>query len=292
MKRLFSDEFIQAANYLRIVARQVPTGGRHAEQRSRDLGSGLEFRDFRAYVPGDDLRRVDWNIYRRSGRLFLRLFEEPEDLPIYLLVDVSDSMFFETPPRAEQACRMAGLLALIGLGQLDRVTIYAVGAELGPAFRPSAGPRGRHAALEYLESLRPAGLTNLPTVLRRFSRLPLRRGLAVLISDFFDPQGPVAVTEALRRVPHRLLLVQLIRDDDEEPALAGELTLVDCESNAEVEVAATPATLERYRAAYREFCTHLLRFAASCQAAHLRLSATRPILAQMAALFPDQTFVA
>src|SRR5512136_224110 len=99
MGALFTQDFIHSISRLRMMARQVPAGGRHAQHRSRDLGGGMEFRDFRSYVPGDDMRRVDWNLYRRSGRLFLRLFEELEDLPVYILLDVSDSMFFETPPR-------------------------------------------------------------------------------------------------------------------------------------------------------------------------------------------------
>ena len=79
---LFDPEFLESLGHLRLVARQVPRGGRFAEQRSRDLGSGIEFKDYRPYAPGDDLRGVDWNVYRRLGRVFLRLFEELEDLPL------------------------------------------------------------------------------------------------------------------------------------------------------------------------------------------------------------------
>jgi uncharacterized protein (DUF58 family) len=291
MARLFSDQFIRSVAQLRIVARQVPTGGRHAEQRSQDRGGGMEFRDFRAYVPGDDLRRVDWNVYRRSGRLFLRLFEQPEDLPVYILLDVSGSMFFEAPPRADAARQMAGLLTVISLGQLDRVSIYPLGRDLGDPFRPTAGPQGQHAALAFLEALRPAGPTDLGRALRRFAALELRGGLAAIISDFFDPRGPTVVTDALRALRHRLLLVQLARDVDGEPTLDGELTLADCETDAELEVAVTPAALQRYRTAYRRFCEHLLGFAAKRQAAHLRLNAEQPVLTQIGELFRNRTFV-
>ena len=139
MTRLFTDDFLHAIERLRIVARQVPLGGRHAEHRSRDLGSGIEFRDFRSYVPGDDLRRVDWNLYRRSGRVFLRLFEAPEDLHVYLLPDVSDSMFFETPPRADAARQMAAVLAAVALNQHDRVGIFPFGADLVTPLAPTSG---------------------------------------------------------------------------------------------------------------------------------------------------------
>jgi uncharacterized protein (DUF58 family) len=291
MPRLFTDDFLRAVAELRIVARQVPPAGRHAEQRSADRGAGMEFRDFRAYVPGDDLRRVDWNVYRRSGRVFLRLFEEPEDLPVYILLDVSDSMFFDTPPRADAARRMAALLTVVALGQLDRVTIYPCGADLARPFVPTTGPGGLHAALAFLEQLGPAGPTDLPRALQRFAGQRLRSGLLVVISDFFDPRGPAAITAALGRLRHRLLLVQLVRAGDARPALEGEFTLVDCESGSTVEVAATAGALARYQAAYGRFCDELLAFAARRQAAHLRLDTDRPLLQQVGELFRNRVLV-
>ena len=103
MNELFPPEFVAALSRLRLHAGQVPRGGRHAEQGSAQLGAGMEFRDYRSYQPGDDIRRIDWNFYQRSGRLFLRLFEEERDLPVYVLLDCSDSMFIEDPPRANAA---------------------------------------------------------------------------------------------------------------------------------------------------------------------------------------------
>ena len=127
---LFDPDFLESVQRLRIVARRVPRGGRHAEQRSRDLGHGIEFRDFRAYTPGDDLRAVDWNVYGRLRKVFLRLYEELEDLPVYLLVDVSASMFHETPPRARAGLRTALALAAITLGQHDSVGVFPFSDDL------------------------------------------------------------------------------------------------------------------------------------------------------------------
>lgn len=285
MARLFTDEFLRAADRLRLVARQVPPAGRRAEQRSADRGPGMEFRDFRAYVPGDDLRRIDWNIYRRSGRLFLRLFEEPEDLAVYILLDVSDSMFFEAPPRADAARQVAGLLAAVAVGQLDRVTLHPFGADLRPPLVAGTGRRGLHAALEFLEQLGPAGPTNLVGAARGLAARPLRSGLVAVISDFFDPRGTPAIAESLKLLRHRLLLIQVARAGDATPPLDGELTLEDCETGATVEVTATPAALARYRAAHAAFETQLLELAAARQAAHLRLDADRPVLTQLGDLF-------
>jgi uncharacterized protein (DUF58 family) len=290
MSSLFTDEFVRSISQLRIIARQVPAGGRHAEHRSRDLGSGMEFRDFRSYVPGDDMRRVDWNLYRRSGRLFLRLFEELEDLPVYILLDASDSMFFEAPPRADAARQMAAVMAAVSLNQLDRTGIYPFGADLVQPLAPISGKQGLQRALVYLERLRPAGPTDLGRSLRRFGHLKLRGGLAVVISDFFDPRGIDAVLDTLRSLRHRLLLVQVARASDASPSLDGELRVLDCESGAGVDVTVTPRSLERYREAYRDFGEKLLRFAARRRATHLKLDADEPVPAQLGGLFVDGVF--
>lgn len=287
----FTQEFVHAIERLRLVARQVPAGGRHAEQRSRSLGSGMEFRDFRSYVPGDDVRRVDWNLYRRSGRLFLRLLEEPEDLAVYCLVDVSDSMFFENPPRADAARTMAAVMAGVALNQLDRTGIYPFGADLVRPLPPTSGRQSLTRVLRYLEGLLPAGPTDLARSLHRFANMRLRNGLAVVISDFFDPRGIEAVIAALRSIRHRLLLIQVVREQDAEPVADGELRVVDCESGAAVDVTVTARGLEQYRQAYKNFNDRLLDFVMRRRAAHLTMDADRPVLEQVQSLFVDGVLV-
>lgn len=285
MANLFTEEFARAVNHLRLRVRQVPAGGRHADQRSRTLGSGMEFRDFRSYVPGDDLRRVDWNLYRRSGRVFVRLFEETEDLPVYVLLDASNSMFFEDPPRADPARQMVAVLASVALNQLDRVGIYPFGADLGQPLPTTGGRHSFHRLLAWLERLGPLGSTDLARSIRRFGGMRLRPGLAVIVSDFFDPAGIETVVAALRSLRHRLLLIQLVRPTDEKPELSGELLLRDCESDHGVEITTTPRVIEQYQQAYRRFNDQLMGFVARRRAAHMRLNADIPVLDQLDELF-------
>ncbi len=291
MARLFSEEFVRAIERLRIVSRQTPRGGRHAEHRSPDLGAGMEFRDFRAYVPGDDVRRLDWNLYRRSGRLFLRLFEQPEDLPVAILLDVSDSMFFEAPPRADAARLATAILAAVALQQHDRVTIQPFGADLLPPLSVNTGRAGLRRALTYLERLGPAGPTNVVRAATRFAARRQRPGMAAVVSDFFDPAGAVGVTDALGHLRHHLALVQMIRSSDADPALDGELRLLDCESAGAVDVSITRESVERYRQAYAAFADELSRFAARRRAVHARIDADRPILDQLDELFAGGVLV-
>ena len=121
-----------------MVARRVPRDGRFAEQRSRDLGHGTDFCDFRPYSPGDDFRSIDWNIYQRLGRVFLRPYEELEDLPLYLIPDVSRSMFLESPPRAR-----AGLRTTLALASITRFPICSHSRSPRWSGWPSPGRSGR-----------------------------------------------------------------------------------------------------------------------------------------------------
>lgn len=302
---LFDTAFLEAAERLRLVAQRVAPRGRFADQRSRDRGAGLEFQDYRPYVAGDDLRAIDWTVYRRLGRLFLRLFEEHEDLPLYLLPDVSRSAWLERPPRARAGLRAALALAAVSLGQHDSVGVFPFGDDLEVLQRPTSG-KGRLMQLaSRMTKIEPMGGTDLRTSLKRFRALGLREGLCVVVSDFFDPGGLAAVEEALRAVRHKLLLVQLVRKSDRDPRppqratarvgqtspaagpRGGEVRVIDCESGQAHDVALTPAVLARYRAAYDRFNEGLAAFARSRRAGLLALDVEGDIVAQLATLFEN-----
>ena len=286
LSELFDPAFLESVRGLRLVARSVPAGGRFAEQRSRDRGSGLEFKDYRAYVPGDDLRSIDWNIYRRFRRVFLRLFEELEDLPLYLMPDLSGSMWAENPPRARAGLRCALALAAISLRQHDSVRIVPFADDLLGVGRARSGANRIYSLAAELSKLEPAGGTGLCDALARFRSHRLRNGLLVIISDFFDPQGAEAVVAELARSRHRLLLIQLARESDGDPKLEGDLRLVDCESGRAEDVSITPAVIARYREAYERFQTTFLDFSKSRHAGFLRIDSDREVVPQLAELFP------
>ena len=166
IEEIFDPEFLEELRGLRIFANRVARGGRFAEQRSRDLGHGLEFRDFRPYAPGDDLRGVDWNIYQRLHRVFLRQFEEFEDLPLYLLPDLSASMFTETVPRAVGGLRATLALATISLGQHDTVGVFPFHSELELALKPMSGKARTMTIARALAELAPGGQTDLAAAVR------------------------------------------------------------------------------------------------------------------------------
>ncbi|MFQ5507622.1 MAG: DUF58 domain-containing protein, partial [Planctomycetota bacterium] len=228
---------------------------------------------------------------RRLGRVFLRLFEELEDLPVYLLPDISRSMYLEEPPRARAGLRCALALASIALGQHDSVGLLPFSNDLQIGLRPRAGKGSLMRFAEAMGALEPGGETDLCRSVRTLTGLSLREGLVVLISDLFDPAGAEGVTQALGRLRHRLLIVQLVRGSDREPGLAGDLRLRDCESGRVEDVSATPPVLERYRQAYERFERTILDFARRRDIGLLRLDADEEVLPQLATLFETGSYV-
>ncbi|MBN2491195.1 MAG: DUF58 domain-containing protein [Planctomycetes bacterium] len=287
MSALFPEDFLAALEHLRIEARQVVRGGRLAEHHAREAGGGIEFRDYRAYVPGDDFRRVDWNLYRRFARVFLRLRDEVRDLPLHVLLDQSDSMWLESPPRADAARRAAAVMAAASLNQLDPVAVHPFGERLGPALGPVRGKRNLHRVLGFLEAQVPLGRTDIGASLAEFGRAPHRPALAVVISDFFDDRGLEAVVKALGALRHRLVLIRVLRPADREPVLAGEFRLADCETDQTLDVSVSEAVQARYRESYRAFEEGIRSFALARGAALLELDADAPTLPQFGVLFPE-----
>ncbi|MFT7679736.1 MAG: hypothetical protein ACI8QC_003741 [Planctomycetota bacterium] len=286
LAELTDPAFLTQVGRLRLVARNVPPGGRFADQRSNEKGAGIEFLDHRGYAPGDDLRKVDWHLYKRLGKLFVRQFEELEDLPVYLLPDTSQSAFHGDPPRARAGIFVAAALASVALSQHDKVGVMPFAQELELGMPPTAGAGRLVQVMRTLADLKPAGGTDLVASLKRFGGLGLRRGLAVVISDLFDPAGAEAVTRALSGLRHRVLVVQLVRATDRDPGLSGEARLVDCEGGGAADVSITPAVLARYRDAYDRFQHTIASFAGDRGHGLVQVDADAPVIGQLTNLFP------
>ena len=295
--RLLDPRFLEQAQALRIIARRVAPAGRWAEHRSRDRGQGMEFRDYRPYSPGDEMRSIDWNVYRRLGRIVVRLFEEMEDLPIYLMPDLSLSMWKEQPPRAVTAMKIAIAFASIGLDQHDRVGMFPFGDDLDTTVRPTSG-RGRLSLLaQALTRLGtsaasdPTG-TDLANSMSKLSGMGLREGLLVIISDFFDPHGIDSMIKELKRTRHRPLLVCVSRKEDREPRLRGDICVRDCETGQRRDVTVDSTVLEKYRQAYDDHFDQLCEFARSRQGGFLHVDHDQEVMQQLAGLFEGGTYVA
>jgi uncharacterized protein (DUF58 family) len=262
---LFDDEFQKKLESLAIVSRRVFAGRMRAERRSKKKGSGVEFADHRDYVPGDDFRSIDWNVYQRFGRLLVRLYEEEEDLSIYLIVDASTSMAFGDGKKFDQARRLAAALAYVGLANLDRVTIVGVTDALVSRMPTTRGKGRIFKVFEFLNELEPGGVTDLGEALKTFSVQHKRRGLAVLISDLYDPAGFERGINALRFNKFEPFVLHLVDPQEGRPELKGDVRLYDCETGEEREVTVTDALLQDMARAFTEYQRSIERFCTSRQ---------------------------
>lgn len=286
---VFDAAFLRSVDRLKLRARRVASAGSPADKRSGRAGSGMEFRDFRPYAAGDDIKSIDWNVYRRLGKLFLRQFEEERDLPVYLALDVSRSMFEGETPRALAGMRAAFAMAAVALQGGDSFGVLPFSGELSLAMRAGSGAGRLMRVARTLVQQRPQASTRFGVAMRKLAAIKQRRGLLVVVSDFFDPEGVEAVVKALGRVRHRLLLVQLVRASDAEPAptAGGNFVLRDCESGEERDIAVTRTVLEAYRASYRAFQDGLDAFVRRRQAGLVRIDVAGDVVQQLQAAFPQ-----
>src|SRR5262245_15723765 len=188
-KPLLSPEFLHRLEQLELVSRKIFSGRMKGDRLSKRKGQSVEFADYRQYAVGDDLRFLDWNLYARLDRLFLRLFLEEEDLHVHLLIDNSLSMDFGKPSKLLFAKQVAAALGFVGLVNLDRVAVEAFNDRLSQSMAAVRGRRSLWRLLEFFDKLAPAGPSDLTKAMKAFSMRCPGKGVAIVLSDFLDKSG-------------------------------------------------------------------------------------------------------
>lgn len=259
---LLSPELLARLERLELVSRKVFRGRMKGERRSLRKGQSVEFADFRNYVPGDDLRFIDWNTYARLDRLFLKLFLEEEDLHFYTLIDASSSMGFGEPTKFQYAKQLAAALGFIGLIRADRVRIETLGqsaARPGPILRGRANLWRMFALLEQLSL---GDSVSLAEGIKNFCLRNSGKGILVLITDLLDKQGFEAAFRYLVTQNMDVYVIHVLSAEELDPDIRGDLRLVDCEDADTAEVTVSAPLLQRYQqtlaaftASAREFCS-------------------------------------
>jgi uncharacterized protein (DUF58 family) len=254
MAALFDSEFLKKLEYLSLVSKRVFRGQLLAQRRTMQMGGGIEFADHRDYTPGDDFRYLDWNVFMRLDELLLKRFQEEEDLHVYIFLDCSRSMAFGNPPKFDFARQVAAALAYIALADLDRVAIMAFAGDIVADFPLTRGKGRILTLLKFLEGLKSQGtVTNLERVLRGFVTRAQRRGLAIVISDLYDPGGFERGLDVLRHHRYEPHIVQIYDRQEAEPNLLGDLELFDVESETTQKVTVTERNLRQYRQIFNQF---------------------------------------
>ena len=250
---LLDPEFLRKLEQLELVSRKIFVGRMKGERKSKRRGSSVEFADHRNYAVGDDLRHIDWNVYGRLDKLFLKLFLEEEDLHVYTLLDTSLSMDFGEPTKLHYGKQVAAALAFIGLVNHDRVMLDAFASDLRPGMPNVRGRSQMWRVVQYLESLRADGTSDLTAAARTFAIKHPGKGIVVVISDFLDKRG---YQDALRYLLARNLdiyVVHVLSQEEVEPELVGDLRLIDAEDDEAAEVTISAPLLKRYKDNLKSF---------------------------------------
>ena len=265
MAELISPDLLKRLEQLQLLARRRSKSTAKGERRSGARGQSVEFADYRNYVPGDDLRRVDWNIYGRLDRHFIKLYEEERELPVTVLLDVSESMSFGQVSKFNFARQVAAAVGYVVLCGFDRVTVEPFPlsedqAGLAGELRRVRGRRSSFRFFENLSKLKPGGAADFNQALRHGAMTHRAPGVSVVLSDFLDPAG---YQEGLKVLAHRgseIHAVQILSPEELEPTAYGDLKMIDSETGSEQEVTFGKYRLKAYRATVQNYCQRLQGF--------------------------------
>jgi uncharacterized protein (DUF58 family) len=273
---LFDDEFQRKLDYLALVSRRAFAGRLRAERRTKKSGTGVEFADHREYQPGDDFRYLDWNAYQRFGRLLVRLFEEEEDLGIYFILDTSASMGFADGLKLQYAKKVCAALAYVGLANLDRVSILTTSDRVLERMPETRGKARIFRAFRFLREVRADGRTDLGDAMKTFVAQHKRRGLAVLISDLYDPGGFEKGINVLRYNKFDPFVVHVVDPSEARPKLHGDVLVYDCETGDEREVTVTAKVLSRFASTHAQYLAQIERYCATHQVPYVAAAVDVP----------------
>jgi uncharacterized protein (DUF58 family) len=244
---LFDEAFLRRLEQLELASRRLTAGRMKGERRSVRRGQSVEFADYRNYAAGDDLRQLDWNVYARLERLFIKLFVEEEDVTVHVLVDASRSMDFGEPNKLVFARRAAAALAYLGLAHLDRVSVAFLGDGRATTLRPLRGKARVFEAFRFLSEPRRERLTGLAAAARDYAGRLRGRGPLILVSDLMDP-GYLDALRDLAGTRCQLSVLHVLSPEELDPDVPPDARLVDNETDAGIDVTGDDDLVDRYRA--------------------------------------------
>ena len=268
MSALITPELLRRLEQFQLLAaRRAKSSARQGEaaEHLKARGQSVEFADHRNYTAGDDFRYLDWNLYGRLDRLFLKLYEEERELPVRIFLDASESMAFGEPRKFDFARQIAAAIGYVALCGFDRVSVIpfpdnpeetAVRGELRSV-------RGRKTALRFfqnLSSLTAKGVANLNESLRRGALEARQAGVAIVLSDFLDPAGYETGLTALVGRGFQVNAVQILAPEELAPSTFGDLRLVDAETGGVQEVTFGKYRLGAYQQMVQNFCQRLREY--------------------------------
>ncbi len=262
---LLTPELLRRLEQFQLLAARRAKSSARGERRSKARGQSVEFADHRNYVPGDDFRYLDWNLYGRLEKLFLKLYEEERELPVRIFLDASESMAFGEPRKFDFARQIAAAVGYVALCGFDRVSVIPFPDNPGETAVRGAlrAVRGRKSALYYVQNisqLTAKGTASFNESLRRGALEARQAGVAIVLSDFLDPAGYEAGLTALVGRGFQVNAVQILAPEELSPSTFGDLRLIDAETGNVQEVTFGRYRMSSYQQMVQNFCQRLREY--------------------------------
>ena len=272
MEALISPDLMKRLEQLQLLARRRSKSTAKGERRSGARGQTVEFADYRTYVPGDDLRRIDWNLFGRLERLFLKLYEEERELPVTIYLDSSESMSFGRVSKFDFARQVAASVGYVALCGFDRITVepFPLADDQAGLVGELRAVRGRQSAMRFFDNLnrlKAGGTADFNQALRLGAMKHRAQGVIVVMSDFLDPAGYEDGLKSLASRGSEVHAVQILAPEELEPSSYGDFRVIDSETGAEQEVTFGKYRLNAYRATVQNYCRRLQEY---CRARGIR----------------------
>jgi uncharacterized protein (DUF58 family) len=274
---VFDEAFLRQLERLTLLTRKAVHGGMKGARRSVKRGQSVEFTDYRDYSLGDDLRALDWNLYARLEKLFIKLFIEEEDVTVHILLDASASMDGGAPDKLLFGKRAAAALAYVGLASYDRVNMAVLQGRVARRFPAVRGTGRVFQVLADLSGIKPStGTTDLAGAVRHYAAQITQRGPLILLSDLFDPNAERAISE-LASTRCDVAILHTLSADELDPPLEGDLRLVDKETGEGIDITADLFTLDAYRARLASWQAQLDQVSTKRRVAYVPTPTTLPL---------------
>ena len=281
---MLTPQFLKQLEPFHIRSNRSFRGKFRGERRSPNRGVGMEFADYRVYEPGDDLRHVDWNIYARLGRLFIKLFHADEGLPLALIIDNSRSMAFGSPTKLACAKQIAAALGYIALGHADSVAVYTCAERLSAVLPPASSTSQFLRLTKVLTPIVADGQTLLMECLRQLPMYQRHPCAVVILSDFLDPSGYEQGFKLLVGRGFSLTAIHLITPEEMNPQVylengptGADWLVADAETRETRAITMNPETLSQYQKQQQTFCDTLQRFCTNQSVGYAQLKSDMPV---------------
>lgn len=275
MSELFDKEFFQKLNRLKLAMNIRIDKGMSGARKSSAKGSSVEFSDFREYIPGDDIRRIDWNVYGRLDKLFIKQFMEEKEAFYHIFVDSSASMNFGEKKKSDMALKLAAVFVWLVQKQLDRVEILTLSDGRLDRTSPITGRSSFARMLDELEKVSFSGTTGINEAI---SRAKINgRGVTIIISDFLDPDGIDEAIKFLTFKRQEVMLLQVLAHEEIEFDEEGTFAIKDMETSDEVRVTMSRQTIKNYQKTLESHNQKIQRLAKKYGCAYMQITSDEDI---------------